>query len=335
MKPGETLAGWLSDGARQERTHQAALDLARRWSQHRLFRLLDEQLDAARPGSVDDVLVAAAGFMDRRLEIELLISELVEAARADPFFAAPLRPASSEISAGFELYAHPSLTLTLSVMSVDGLAAKRVGASGAASLTFGGRPMLYEFIRSGGATLSFWEIPPVGPDFVAADSGFCRFRDRRTISDGERIHIAADRESFVIEHACSDLVILTAAVQNAGPPLSVEFDTRSLAFAGASSNDEAASRIQMMVTLLRLMDRADAAPVFEQLLESAPFYARWHVMREYLALDAEAALPALRRMAAGDPHPEVRVAAGQVLASFFDNDDGGAAETEETQLCPA
>jgi hypothetical protein len=41
-------------------------------------------------------------------------------------------------------------------------------------------------------------------------------------------------------------------------------------------------------------------------------------MREMLALDAEAALPALKRMAAGDPHPEIRAAALQTLGLFFD-----------------
>ena len=40
---------------------------------------------------------------------------------------------------------------------------------------------------------------------------------------------------------------------------------------------------------------------------------RWHVMRELLGIDAEAALPHLKRMAARDPHPDVRRAARSVL----------------------
>ena len=36
-------------------------------------------------------------------------------------------------------------------------------------------------------------------------------------------------------------------------------------------------------------------------------------MREFLALDAEAALPSLKKMAARDPHPEVRAAAARTL----------------------
>ena len=41
-------------------------------------------------------------------------------------------------------------------------------------------------------------------------------------------------------------------------------------------------------------------------------------MRELLALDAEAALPDLRRLAEQDPHPEVRAAASQTLRLFFE-----------------
>jgi HEAT repeat protein len=73
----------------------------------------------------------------------------------------------------------------------------------------------------------------------------------------------------------------------------------------------------MMVSLLRALDREDAFPVFEEALESPHFYTRWHVMREMLALDAEAALPSLRRMAETDPHPDIRAAARQTLDLFF------------------
>jgi hypothetical protein len=69
------------------------------------------------------------------------------------------------------------------------------------------------------------------------------------------------------------------------------------------------------------MDRGDAIPEITGLLESPHFYTRWHIMREFLAMDAAAALPHLRRMAAGDPHPEVRAAAGQTLALFFGHEE--------------
>ncbi|HEX8216699.1 MAG TPA: HEAT repeat domain-containing protein [Allosphingosinicella sp.] len=334
MKSGEILATWLGDGARQRRTHGVAMDFVGRWARRPLFEDLDRELDGGGGASVERVLAAAGRFMDRRAELDLLIAELIAAAKSDAFFAPPLQMLTSEISSGFAIYTHPALTLTLSVMSVDGLAAKRVAAAAPSSLTFGGRPMLYEFVRSGGATISLWEIPPIAAQFVADDSGRCVLRERRSIADGERILIDGRRESFVIEHASSDLVFLTAAAQLEAAPVTVEYDSRTLLFAGASSNDEAASRIQMMVTMLRLMEREDAVPLFEQLLDSPAFFTRWHVMREYLALDAEAALPGLRRMAERDPHPEVRAAAAQTLAAFFD-EEPPVNDTEEDRLCRA
>ena len=95
----------------------------------------------------------------------------------------------------------------------------------------------------------------------------------------------------------------------------------ALAYAGATSTDEASSRTEMMVSLLRLFDRGDAIPELTGLLESSHFYTRWHVMREFLAMDTEAALPHLRRMAEDDPHPEVRAAAAQSLAMFFSEEE--------------
>ena len=68
-------------------------------------------------------------------------------------------------------------------------------------------------------------------------------------------------------------------------------------------------------------------PLLETALASPHFYTRWHVMRELLALDAEAAQPHLVRMAEADPHPEVRAAARQTLDLFFA--DAAAPETAQ------
>ena len=53
----------------------------------------------------------------------------------------------------------------------------------------------------------------------------------------------------------------------------------------------------------------------------SPFYARWYLMRELLALNAEAARPVLEAMASADPHPEVRAAALQTLEMFFGEEE--------------
>ena len=129
----------------------------------------------------------------------------------------------------------------------------------------------------------------------------------------------------MVDFRSRSMVFFQAMVRPEAAPLAAEYDSKTLAFVGASSADEASSRLQMMVSMLRVMERKDALPVIAQALDSPHFFTRWHIMRELLALDAEAALPPLRRMAAEDPHPEVRAAARQTLDLFFsDEDEAGA-----------
>ena len=72
----------------------------------------------------------------------------------------------------------------------------------------------------------------------------------------------------------------------------------------------------MALTLLRHLGRADAAPLFDAETRSSDFAARWHAMRELIALSPAAARAPLTRMAAHDPHPEVRAAAQATLRLF-------------------
>ena len=148
------------------------------------------------------------------------------------------------------------------------------------------------------------------------------------LNDGDIFALDGRRESFVVDHAESDMVYLHAATPLDSAPLTVEYDSDTFEFAGASSTDEASSRAQMMLTLLRTMDRRDAAPVFESMLSSAHFYTRWAAMRDFLALDCERALPHLQRMAECDEHSEVREAAAETLAILFPDDQTCKAEEQ-------
>jgi HEAT repeat protein len=136
----------------------------------------------------------------------------------------------------------------------------------------------------------------------------------RQLRDGELLVVDGRHQSYVIEHAAGDLVAVQASVKRDRAPLSVEYDAVTHAFVGCSATDDGASRIQMITTLLRKMRCEEAFPVIAQFLDDPHFFVRWHVMRELLGLNAAAALPHLCRLANGDPHPEVRRAAGAVLA---------------------
>jgi hypothetical protein len=320
MIASPALVAWLADRDAHKRSIASVESFARHWSQQPLMTEMARQLAALPERDTAGVVEVARTFMRKDAEMALMIEALIASSAGDPFFRPPFGPVSSEIQTGLLLFHHPDMSISLSTVSVDALAAKKSGPRGATSINFGGVPTLYRFVKAGDATISIWEAPPITDDFVASRAGRCRPVERRRLEDGEELFIDGRYQGFNIEHAASDMVYFSALIRPGSAPLAVEYDSMTLAFVGASSTDEASSRVQMMVSMLRTMDREDALPLIEESLETPHFYARWHIMRELLAMDSDAALPALRRMATGDPHPEVRAAAQQTLELFFEDE---------------
>jgi len=311
------LKRWLASADAQDATAGRFGAVAGRITALPLLQRLRDGIGGLAEPDAAAVLACARRAMADEAGMAQIMACLIEAAAADPFFRPALRNVATDIHSGLLLFDTPILTLFLSVMPPEGLAAKRLGRDGRRSIVFPGEQSLYKFIRSGGATFSFWEAPQIEAGFTAASSGRCRLVERRRIEDGEVLQIDGRRQSFVIDHASADLVYFQAVTSAGRAPLTVEYDDISLEFSGASSTDEVSSRTQMMLALLRTLDRQDAVPLMIDMLAQGHFYARWHAMRELLALDAEAALPHLSAMAKGDPHPEVRAAAQATLAACF------------------
>ncbi len=331
MIPSAALADWLADREAQRQSYQRVDALAQKWGTHPLMTQLEREVTQLDPRTSDNLLAAARRFMDQTQALETMMRELIATSRLDPFFRPPFYPLTNEVQNGLLLYHHPALSISLGVTGVDQLSAEKSGRTKPASVNFTGCAMLLRFVEAGGVTLSFWEAPPIDEAFVAAEAGSCRMVERRRIADGEEILIDGRRQSFVFEHATGDIVILQAVVRADCAPVSTEYDHDSRRFIGASSTDEASSRLQLMVSLMRAMDREEAFPLLEEALASPHFYTRWHIMREMLAMDADAALPSLRRMAAEDPHPEVRAAAQQALRLFFEEDESAPAAERDAQ----
>lgn len=334
MISGAAMKAWLADREAQNRSHEGVEAVARRWGRSALMTQLERELTELPARTPHAVLDAARRFLDKTGDIEALMGDLIATSRADSFFRPPFHPISSEIHTGLLLFHSDDLSMALGVTGMEMLAAKKAGKRGATSLGFTGLLTMFRYVKAGGAIVSFWEAPPIGDNFVASEAGKARFVERRRIEDGEEIVIDGRYQSFVIEHASSDMVYFQALVRTGGAPLAAEYDSGSLSLIGASSTDEASSRIQMMVSLLRAMERDDAFALIEETLNASPhFYTRWHIMREMLAMDADAALPALKRMAQSDPHPEIRAAARQTLDLFFT--EASAADDKGDALCRA
>jgi hypothetical protein len=333
MIPGRALAQWLADTEAQQRSQARIKALAGKWSVHPLMTQTERRISELKHPAPEALLAIARRFIDDD-EIGVMMREMIATSRLDPFFRPPIPPIVYDIHQSLLLYHHSLLSIAVGVTSVDTLATKKLGRDGAGSINFSGFVTLMRFVDAGGATLSFWEAPRITDGFSSAEAGRCRLVSRRRVADGEEIVVDGRHQSFVVEHATSDLLYFQAVARAGSAPVCTEYDADSCDFIGASCTDEAASRVQMMVSLLRAMDHEEAVPLLAETLWSWPFNTRWHIMREMLALDAEAALPTLRRLAAEDPHPDIRAAARQTLAAFFQ--ETSAPETEgEAIACRA
>lgn len=314
MIVGSELRTWIEDRERQQNARRASADFAAEWSRGPIHRRFTQAMSSLASPSGDEVVAALRPvFTDDRWVADL-IAALAAPMRHDPYFEPPFRHLNSDIHTGLIVYEDDHVSIAVGVSQAAQLAAKKSGERGRTSIAFSGQINLLKFVKSGDATLSFWSAPEITPAFSAATAGTCARTGMRPIADGEIVTIDGRRQSFVIERAGSNIVLLQATVKPDQAPLSVEYDSATLEYVGCSAADDSASRIQMITTLLRKLGSREAFAAVAEFRTHKCFFVRWHVMRELIGLDATAAVPFLSAMAAHDPHPETRRAAAAALA---------------------
>ncbi|MDO7834558.1 hypothetical protein Q4610_05815 [Sphingobium sp. HBC34] len=114
------------------------------------------------------------------------------------------------------------------------------------------------------------------------------------------------------------LMVLRAQVAPPGPVHARIHDPVWGTLLGSAQVDEGHARALMLLSLLRVQGRRDAADCFSQALDTPLAAQRWAVMREYLALDTHSALPALRAMAREEADAAVRALAMRTLTQIGD-----------------
>ena len=314
MIVGKELKAWTENRAAQRETQKAIDAFGHDWGLGPVHRRFDAVM-ASLPASATAEQVAdrvVALFADAGW-IDTLIATLAERMLADPFFDPPFRNLSGNVHAGLLVFEDERVSIAAGVTSALQMAAKKNQARGRTSVGFSGQLGVYRFVKAGGAILSFWEAPAIGPDFAAASAGTCRRTGERAIADGETLVVDGRRRSYAVEELKGSFVLLQASIAVDQAPLSVEYDSETGAYVGCTATGDSSSRIQMITTLLRKLDHQAAFPAVAAFLDHPDFFVRWHVMKELLGLDAAAALPHLKRMAASDPHPDPRRAARAVL----------------------
>jgi hypothetical protein len=314
MIVGKDLQAWLADGPRQRATRAAIDAFGRDWGLGPVHRRFDATFDSIVAPTAEKVAEAARILFADDRWVDALVDGLAAQMRADPFFNPPFLHLTTDVHNGLLVFEHDLVSIAAGVSRPVQLAAKKnAPRRGPTSVGFNGQLSVFKFVRAGGALLSFWEAPPITAGFTGADAGRCRRTGERRIEDGEILVIDGRRQSYVIEQLRTNLVVLQASILLDQAPLSVEYDSADGDFVGCSATDDSASRIQMVTTLLRKLECDAALPAMAGLLDHPDFFVRWHVMKEMLGLDARAALPHLKRMAATDPHPDPRRAARAVL----------------------
>jgi hypothetical protein len=153
-------------------------------------------------------------------------------------------------------------------------------------------------------------------DGYRIDGGRAVATGPRLCPPGSVIELDERRETLRLRPGDAPLLMLRAQIAPVGPVVSRLFDAGSGAPVAEAQADEGHARALMLLSLLRMQGRRDAADRFAAALEAELPAQRWAVMREYLALDTAGALPALRHMARTEAEDGVRMLAERTLAQI-------------------
>ncbi len=304
----------LPDRAARAASRASAFAFGAAWREATPIAGLTRSLDALdRPGARQVAALVRPLLADASWLAGAVAALVAEAAR-DPWFEPPLAPVRSDVQAGLTLYAGRHAAIGLGVGALDRLAAKK-RSGGGGSIGFPGCATMLRALDGGGATLSLWRGGWRDGEMAAV----CEPAGRMRLRDGELFELDAGI-SFLVEHARRDMVLLHATIFADTAPTSCEYDRATLTLRATGAASERASRTQMLTSLLGAIGRDDA-PAFEAASRAPQAHVRWHAMREWLALDADAAAARLAEIAATDPDAELRALAAETMALI----DGPAA----------
>jgi hypothetical protein len=259
------------------------------------------------PDAIDQVADAAAALLADARWIAPLLEPLLAALAADPWFEPPLRVTRDRLRTTMQLVDLPAGMLSATIFDGAALATPAPDATLVAS----GRLVVARYHVAGGARLLQWEAGSAGDEFRAATAPPLRTLPAIVLRDGDVVRIDGRTRAHLVEGCGADVVALTFATRATG--LSREYDRATGRILRAATNDEDMSRTRLLLALLRIDGRRDADACFAAATHAPAFHVRWAAVREWLALDAAAALPRLRELAATDPHPEVRAVAQATL----------------------
>ena len=322
------------DAARRDAIRAAVARLDAAWdvadtAPDGLLTAIDAQADAAPAAAI----AALRPWLTDRRWLAARIDSALALLLADAFARPPLRAfgggegrGGDPAPGGLVLAERGHVRLTLRVWPFAAAAPPEVPA-----IFVPGRAAIH-VLASGAAQLCRHRVAVSAAEeagiFTAGAAAPCQSDPPRPLSTGETLDLDTARESVSFIPGARDTLFLELTVQPPSrlPIRSYDPATGRLLHVSAARRDS--SFRAMALTLLRHMQRPDAAPLFAAETQSEDFAARWHAMRELVALAPAAARAPLEHMAATDSHPEVRAAAQATLAIL--NQPSPSGECSET-----
>lgn len=284
-------------------------EMVRAWRNGTAWRALDARFadcPADDPGPAMERAIALLRDSDWA---EALLEPLAAALAADPLFEPPLRANRDAMRIGMALFDCAAVSLAAYRTSADAMRRRPTPET----VSFSGRLAVTRYVRAGEATLRRWRTESAGLAFRADAAPLCHEEPVLSLADDDVVIMDGHREAHLLAGAARDVVTLVATIRAGAAPLIREHAIADGRLLRVASGDDRTSRTEILLGFLRLAGRADAGPQFEEATHDSAFHLRWAAMREWLRLDARAALPRLEAMAARDPHAEIRDAATRTL----------------------
>ena len=283
--------------------------LARRWRDSAPMRDLAARFAGLGERDIGEIAHRAHDLLEDEDWVRALLAPGLAALADDPWAQPPLAVSRDPARTGAVLFDAGAIIVTASVTTAAALAARPP-----ASVIVPGRLAIVRYVKSGGAQLHLWRAPRAESEFSAADAAPANPLGALPLGDGVVLRLDGRTRGWWLGDAAGDVVTLTATIRAGQAPLMREYAIPSGTFLRCATLDERAARTQMLLTFLRVAGRREAGEQFEAATRDPAAFLRWSAMREWLALDALAALPRLTEMAGGDPSDEIRAVARDTLA---------------------
>ncbi|WP_164117775.1 hypothetical protein [Sphingorhabdus sp. Alg239-R122] len=313
MHIGDALAALNSDSVYQDNliTHAAKLKTA--WQ---------ESSDGMMVGTALDQIATLPkeGSAAKKLAYQL-VSESGWALRWLDFFTAAqqerpfLQPAFQHFTNGIlhSVVIADTSHATLSLAALDGAAlqqAKRA-TDGSADIVGFTPSTVYMKILCGSGEAEFYRKAELDSGATTCAASACE-----KVQPGKLVVIDGISESVRFARAHGHILMLRILLKPLNARPRQEFDAATGRLVFQASGDDRETRMQMMLALLRTMERSDAAPVMAMLSRRGSAYMRWQAVRETIATDTRTGVNELRHMAEQDDVPELQALAARTLADL-------------------